>query len=536
MELSYVWHAVKRFWWAVVICAVLGTAFGLTRVKPMEFTSRSTLQINSSSNSSEAQDRRVATEVGRLSTPEFAEKVAGAIHKDGITGDDIQRDVIVANTTGSDLIDIIVTAKSGPLAQLIAKKYVATYLGLTPKQGTDSPQVANLKSQRDAVQRQLDQLNIEIDRARPNVPADLTSRAATLQSVVGSLASSIATAQPTDSGGPATVVQSGTNPRATGKGKVRTVAPFMLAALFAGVLLAVVLARLSRWVLDGEEVEEILGVPVHGRLPQGLNDAVRHGRWWRVSPETATFFEELCTRVESCERRGRGITVLVAGSEATTNSIAVAALMSSRFGLWGLDVVFGGADGDATDLFNRLGRPRQNLTGVIAEADSETTTRIRQLPRPPLADEDGDAASAASQMTFVGMSDEADALALRRYGPEAVLGVLSDAFDVVVLAVGPLLEARAAAQLANLVDVVVLAVPVERQSRKRLQAVARQVAGRRGSLIVVDDRDGKGGTGEPVDAFAGLANQAPTPTTAPQAAPRPPGQGIERPGSLGGSA
>jgi hypothetical protein len=303
--------------------------------------------------------------------------------------------------------------------------------------------------------------------------------------------------------------------------------------LFAGVLLAVILARTSRLVLDAEEVEEILGVPVHGRLPKDVNAAVRNGRWWNVPPDTSVFLEELCTRVESCERRGRGLTVLVAGSETNTSSIPLAALMSSRFGSWGLEVVFGGADGQSTDLFNRLGRPRQNLTGVIAEADSETTTRLRQLPR---SSSDDDATPDASQMTFVGMSDEADALALRRYGPESVLALLSDAFDVIVLTVGPLLEARAAAQLAQLVDVVVLAVPVKRQSRKRLQAVARQLSDRRGSLIVVDDDavESPGtpaatyGTGDiPRDTGTGTGTAAPFPS---QDHP------INRPGSVGGSA
>jgi predicted dinucleotide-binding enzyme len=137
-------------------------------------------------------------------------------------------------------------------------------------------------------------------------------------------------------------------------------------------------------------------------------------------------------------------------------------------------------------------------------------------------------------MTFVGMSDDADALALRRYGPESVLAILADAFDVVVLAVGPLLEARAAAQLAQLADVVVLAVPVQNQSRKRLQAVARQLANRRGSLIVVDDRDGKGAPASVADYTQAMkAEPGPAPEAAPFAAKESP---IERPGSIGGSA
>src|SRR5262249_31587075 len=154
-------------------------------------------------------------------------------------------------------------------------------------------------------QNQLNAVNDQIDAAGGRASAALTSRQATLQSTVNTLTSSIASAQPTNSGASATVVEPGTDPIASGKGKLRSVAPFALAALLAGVLLAVVLARLSGRVLDAEEVEEILGVPVHGRMPKEMDTSVRHG-WWNVPPDTAAFLEELCTRVESCERRGRG--------------------------------------------------------------------------------------------------------------------------------------------------------------------------------------------------------------------------------------
>jgi capsular polysaccharide biosynthesis protein len=506
MELSYVFNAVRRYWWIVVACAIAGAGIGYSQAKPVQFVSRATLSIDPSSPgaspnaAAESPDRFIATEVGVLTSQDFAVAVAKQLGPDE-SPIGLQRLVTITNRSGTDIVDVVAKTPNGERSRAIVNAYIDVYTERVKAEAAreQAALVAAYDGSMQGVRQQLAKVDSEISQALApylngpgvlptidQVRPDLATQKASLQNQLNTLQQSKTTAQLAGpSIGSTQVIEPGTDPVATGRRKIMIVGPFTAAALLAGVFLVVLLARLSRRVLDAEEVGEIMGQPVLGRLPRGLAPSVARGRWWRLPPEIAVFLDELCTRVESSERRGRGLTVLVAGAEPDSNADIVAASMAARFGLWGLDVVLADADPRAAELFVRSGTPRQSITAVIAEADS-ATTRLRPAVPPEAGSE---AASAPRRMTLVGMSDEADAVALRRNGPEKVLSILSERCDVVIVSAGPLLEARTSAQLAQMADVVVLVVPVRRQIRRRLHAVAQLLEGRRGELVVVDDND-----------------------------------------------
>jgi capsular polysaccharide biosynthesis protein len=546
MELSYVWHAVKRFWWAVVICALLGTAFGLSRAKPMAFMSRASINVDSGtpgiSGTAVSADRHVASEAAAIMSRSFADDVKGRLPKRfrvAVGSEDLSKDVVVTNDLTSNIVNIVVNARSAALAEAIANAYAKTYLAKVDGSENVVIDAKNLEIAQN--QNALARIDREIGDELARNPSVTTIEVldptlATKRQQLANQSQQLSTelAQlPEPSTDATKILDPGSRPVLAGKGKIRSVLPLTIAAAFAGVLLAVLLARLSRRVLDIEEVEEILGEPVHARLPRQFATTVGRAGLGGVSPDAAAFLDELCTRVEASDRRDRGLTVLVAGSDASTNSVPLAAAMATRFRSWGLDVVFGGGGVEAAALFDRLERPRQSLAGVIAEADAQASPQVHHLSP---ATTHGEKLPAKSQFAFVGLSDEADAVALRRYGAAPVLSVLAENFDIVVLAVGSFLEARAAAQLIQLVDVVVLTVPVNHQQRRRLQTVARQLVRRRGSLIVIEDRDGnKGGAARfrMPDIFKGVPEQ---PNVEDPARGPIQQQTIVPPDALGGSA
>jgi hypothetical protein len=273
---------------------------------------------------------------------------------------------------------------------------------------------------------------------------------------------------------PPSVIEPGTAPVIVGRRALMVVGPVVVVAGLGGVFLAVLLARLSRRVLDAEEVAETVGVPLAGRIPGGLAAfRKRSDPQWVPPSQMARFLDELCTRAEAAPRAAEALTVLVTATEPRPDSVALAAAMAGRFARVGMEVALVDADPRATALYGSLAGRHLTLSEAFALHDAPAAETDRPDER----------------LVFVGIADDADAVALRRNRPERVLAALGHMRDVVVVAGAPLLQAGTSVQLAQRVDVVVLVVAVDRQDRRRLDAVIRTIEGRSGQLLVVDGRD-----------------------------------------------
>ncbi|MEP6624207.1 MAG: hypothetical protein ABJC79_07175 [Acidimicrobiia bacterium] len=500
MELSYVIHAARRYWKFVVACAVIGAIFGYTQLASPSWASRATLSINAGSDAAagDTPDRHVATEIGVLTSEEFAVRVAKKLGK-GTTARSLLADVTVNQQSGADLVDIVAHDASGDRARAIVTAYATTYAndvtdsGLRRRDEVARRYDARLAAARDelaGVDAQIEGALAQYDSARggaagptiDQIKPDLASHTAVLLDQVTQLTNERARALLGASAvNSARIIERGTDPVLDGRSKIMVLGPFTFAALLGGGFLAVVMARVSPRVLDGEEAAELVGAPLFGRLPVdfgvGMTDAGR-----TVDIDDAVFLNELCARLESTSRSGPALTTLVVGTEHVAASSALARSLAATLEMRGISNFCADIDVRRLDEFAPTpSQPSLRGIGPGGASASETTN-----PSP------------SGRPTLVAKVVEVGAAFVREHGPAATLDTLSEGREVVIVAAGSLLEAPASAEFASLADLVILVVPTQIQTRRRLQIVAQQIAHRSGPVLVVDDgRDHRttGGTG-----------------------------------------
>ena len=489
MELSYVLHAAKRYWKVVMACALLGAVFGYLQLAAPAYTSRATISVSAGSDAAagDTPDRHVATQIGVLTSQEFAAKVAKRLGQ-GLTARALLADVTVSQQSGTDLVDIIARDANGSRARAIAGAYATQYAtdvtdtGLKHRDAVTRRYDGRLATARDDLARVDASIEITLAQynatsggaARPTIEEikpDLASQRSVLLDQVTQLTNDRARALVGASGvSSARIIERGTDPRLEGKSSTMVLGMFTLAALFGGVFLSVVLARVSPRVLDGEEAAELVGAPLFGRLPAefgtGMSDAGS-----TVGIDDAVFLNELCARVESTTRSGPALTALVVGTEHVADSSSLARALAATLEARGVSTFCADIDVRKVDEFAPI--PAQpTLLRVTTENGRDATSGPT---------------GASSRPTLVTKVADVSAAFVREHGPKVALETMSAGRDVVIVAAGSLLEAPASAEFADLVDLVVVVVPTHLQTRRRLQIIAQQLAHRSGPVLVVED-------------------------------------------------
>jgi capsular polysaccharide biosynthesis protein len=527
MQLSYVLSAARRYWWVVVACALVGALVGYPSGKRPEFMSRATFSVTSpGASSGDAADRFVATQVSLLGSQEFLASVAKSLGP-SFTARELSRVVTVAPRSGTNIIDALATTPDGARSKRITKQYLSTYVktvdasssGRTSDISTDFDlQLASLRSQLADVDAEIKQAMSPYLVGNQPVPAveqvrpDLASKKSLLVDAYDQVNATKAAALNGSTSESVQVIEAGTDPIPIGQRSILKLGVFTVAAFLAGLFLAVVLARMSRRVLDEEEITEITGKPVVGRLPNGLVRRPGDTKSFEVPPEAALFAEELCTRVEGATRRGHSLRIIVAGSEHVAHSSVLAASMAYAFGRWGLNVAYIDADphSDAvvpspmteritgTELLERVAANAQEAGGLAKPAwifgtigNSSRDAGIDAPPVRALLDSNKKRSTEATQLTVIDMSSTSDAVALRRNGPDEVLGSLENDHDVAIIGSGSMLDNPIANQFIPSVDAIVLVVPLRCQTRQRLRAIVQQLSGFTGTVLIVNDRDAR---------------------------------------------
>ncbi len=517
MELSYVLHAAKRYWKVVMACALLGVVFGYLQLAAPAYTSRATISVSAGSDAAagDTPDRHVATQIGVLTSQEFAAKVAKRLAK-GMTARTLLADVTVSQQSGTDLVDIIAKDADGSRARAIAGAYATLYASDVTDTGLRHRDAVTLRydgrlasAQQDlarvdaAIETTLAQYNaISGAAARPTIEEikpDLASQRSVLLDQVTQLTNDRARALVGASGvSSARIIERGTDPILEGKSSIVVLGMFTLAALLGGVFVSVVFARLSPRVLDGEEAAELVGAPLFGRLPTDFGTGMTHAGA-TVGIDDAVFLNELCARLESTTRSGSALTALVVGTEHVADSSSLARALAATLETRGISTFCADIDVRKVDEFTPI--PAQPTLRRV-------TTENGPDPAPVPS-------GAGVRPTLVAKVADVNAAFVREHGPRVALETMSAGRDVVIVAAGSLLEAPASAEFADLVDLVVVVVPTHLQTRRRLQIVAQQLAHRSGPILVVDDgRDHHGGgtshrTSVLTRARIGITNAAP---------------------------
>ncbi|HEX6658016.1 MAG TPA: hypothetical protein VF065_08035, partial [Ilumatobacter sp.] len=249
-----------------------------------------------------------------------------------------------------------------------------------------------------------------------------------------------------------------------------------------GLIATVIWARLSPMVLDERQAEAILGRPVVGSFPRLRSLARSRRNALEALPKQAVrFVDELCVRAEANAEIGKALTVAVVGTERAAAATTIALAMAGRYGANGSSVVLIDADTrrpEISALYNARGGIPELLANVMVEAGGPALRRGRFDPLTP---------TPVGEVSVLGLGDKSAAMALRRQNVPDLLEAASGYANVHVVVIdgGPMLDAASTVQLCQLVDAVVLAVPLKQQRIEGLVTVAAQLENRRGELLPV---------------------------------------------------
>jgi MinD-like ATPase involved in chromosome partitioning or flagellar assembly len=231
------------------------------------------------------------------------------------------------------------------------------------------------------------------------------------------------------------------------------------------------LARRSGRVLDIEEVEDVLGTPIAATIPRSSRVNDRSNLLADpLSNSLVPVIHELCVRAEAGESNG-GLTIAVVGAEAAAGVTTVAAAMAAHFGGQGVDVLLVDLDTAHPEL-SRLAGGESNGSDALLVPDRPNRSRARKDGA--LAEVTIEAVETnAPGVSFAGVGMEPARIS--RDSTERVVGATRRSAGVVVFDGGALLNAASSLRLAELVDVVVVAVPIKRQRSNTLAIVGQQL-------------------------------------------------------------
>lgn len=543
MELAFVASALRRRFWVLTLCVLLGSLPGLLADAPESTTFRSTsiLFVAEPTRFGETvfdadPDRYVLSQIEVLESESLSDRVASRVAAQfgsDLTGSAVSTLTSIEHNPGTDIVEITAEAESGEMAAAIAQAYAELYVEGIATTDQDQEQRADLVQQIQDLENRLRGLDERLQEAlEPFLPRDgdatpdpippaemvdpdaVSQRTLVLDEVVRLRAS----LNELDQQSRLRVNSEIISPASIPDEPVTPPLNFLLigglvAGILGGVIVALTWARFSTKVLDDDAAEEILGAPVVSELPYYRSLARNPLAAFQSLPRSAApIVDQLCVRAESLARIGEPLTVVVTGTMRNAGSTTLAMAMAERFAAGGSSVVL--IDGDVHDprittVFN--GQADGGVPAIVASGGALTDQRGRTaLTR-----------TMDPAVSVLGLGPDRSSAALRRDTVPTVLDVARRNGDIVVIDGGPALDLASTLQFANLVDAVVLAIPLSRQKADPLTDLARQLGSLQEKLLPVltapSRRSAKGSTSRPdgaagrnaVDAANGRANVVP---------------------------
>jgi Mrp family chromosome partitioning ATPase len=515
VELSFIFHALRRFWWVVVVCILLlgGVALAVANELVGKYESKAVLLIAPPTGtpvpSSENPDRYIVGQLSVLASDSFTSTVAAALN-DGTTVLGIQTAMTVAQSPSSDVVTITVSDVDPQRAQKIADTVVTLYFDQLNAfvSGSQATEIAKIDNRILSVQSELAEVYTGIAKAikpylaagtfneNQNIPTpeqlvpDLASRRdnllaqatqlATIRSQLESSAAPHVTSE---------VVQAASLPTS------RTVLPrklILAGGLFGGaaggLVLALIMARLSRWLLDDEHAEEVLDEALVGWLPREPGVKNRSASLEHLPLSLKPIVEMICVRAEANAVANEALTIAVVGTERGAGATTLALAMANRYATGGSEVLVIDADGNEPELSRAFPEDSIGLTDMMAMKHDSAAHLLptKLLPR-------GSATPAPPTLPschipglhLVTRQSRADVDALRRFDIRQIIAEASHHAGLVIFDAGALFGTASSIHLSQIADVVVLAVPLRRQRVRGLTLVAQQLQNRRGQLLPV---------------------------------------------------
>lgn len=490
MELAFIFSAIRRYWWVVIAFAIIGAVPGLLGGGgATSYESHGALLVSPPADLAVTYagdpDRYVVGQLRVLRSTELADSVAARLGD--TTGAVVGSLVRFGHESETDIVDVVAETADPAFSKRIVDAYLEEYVELIETQiaGTLEPidqSIADVRSQLDEVNGQIQEAMRPYLEAQPAAPGDafppipgidqvapsLATQQSLLQGSLLTLLNERATVETNTTRSVAgTIVQSGTVPTAaTTESSVVPVAIGVVAGGFAGLLVAVLIARLSPRVLDDAQAEEILGQPVVGTFPRDTALAADLRVALEDPPATVMpFVDSLSVRTEASSS-GEVLTVLVVGTQRAAGATTLASVLANGFAGNGASVLLVDAD-----------QQRPILTSLFSGPVPAPPTTRRRTAKPPRKLLKGVKATIVANLRVANFGSSLASSTMRRRHVGEGLEEARGQADVVILDGGPLMASSSTLELARICDAVVLVVP-RRQKVRQLVTIAGELSPR----------------------------------------------------------
>lgn len=486
MELSFVFAALKRRWWIVLIFAELGVlpfVLGGGPATTSVFESEARLEIlapNDARTTASQPDRYLLSQIEVLQSRQLAEAVAERLgDPDGVRG--VIRSSGFEHVPETDVVVVSVRQTDAENARRVAQEIVDTYISnlRAAESALVEPDLARLDSEIAASRAALAEVNERIreafapylslttDQPRqiPNETVLVPNEAAERQFLLADILRleqerNALVNQPSQIN--TSVIQNATLPTSpiTETGGVFEIAAF-IGMLLLGISAALLWARFSPKVLDEQHAAEILGQPVVASLKK--SKALKRDplvAFTRLPQDLILSVDQIAVQAEALASLDRPLTIAVVGSQRGAASTTTSVALAARFAAAEYSVLL--VDADRRDPW---------ITEVFGAGDHGGVTAL--LGQNPDKVDEIFTRTSEPDVRVLGLGGSG--ASLRREAMPSLVEASRKAANIVIFDGGPLLDAASTVELCNVVDAVVLVIPLSDARSDDLAVVARQL-------------------------------------------------------------
>jgi Mrp family chromosome partitioning ATPase/capsular polysaccharide biosynthesis protein len=487
MELSFVIAALKRRLWVVLVFAQLGALpfiFGSNPASEQTvYESEALISVlppDDARTAGAQPDRYVLSQIEVLSSPELSGEVAELLGiPDG--GGLVRRNTTIAQVTDTDVVSVTVRLGDAEQAREVAQAVADVYLDRLAAQveATRLPDLDRYNSELITLRGQLESINARLleimqpylnalavtggavpqpSTVAPNEVAeqgfiiDEIRRVELQRSTLQNQASPINT----------NIVQNATlpqNPVQQSAG-IFNVA-FLIAMTLLGITIALVWARLSPKLLDELHAAEVLGIPVVAKIKR--SKALKQDplvAFHRLPQDLINSVDQIAVQAEALAVIDRPLTIAVVGAQRGAGTTTTAAALAARFAAAEYSVLL--VDADRRDPW---------ISDVMASTEHGGLPALIGLT--PVGADRIFSRTSEPDVRVLGLAG--NGAALRRETVPLLVERTREAANVVIFDGGPLLDAASSVELTNLVDAVVLTIPLSEARIDDLTVVTRQL-------------------------------------------------------------
>ncbi len=477
MEIGYIFAVIRRYWWITAVLALLGLAAGYTLASPGVAKYESSALVVLPEPTSGSPERQIASQLVVLGSQVVRE---GAAERVGLDPDDplLTDAVSVGVLTGTNVVQVTALTTSPQLSADLANAVVDEYQELLSANAATVSETEReaLDTEIDVLGRSLADLDARIAEVLApfltsesltiptieQVAPDLSSqRSVVLDQYRNAVTARSELERRVDVASPNEVLQRAEPATAPNTGSRKLIAAAgLVAGALLGVAAAVVVARLSKRVLDISEVAAVLGTPAVARAPADSALVRSPVELSELRPESVRFLRELCVQAESLGAGANPTVIAVAGSQPEAGTADLASAMANWYASLGLDTVLLSSDGDRAE-------PRSLRQAGILPLDDEWRVGddLESLQ----------AERVANHLVHCSLSSLGAATSMRLGSLASTLERAGALGGIVVVDGGPLLGSSATLQLVQDAHSVVLVVPIRRQDAESLTTVGRML-------------------------------------------------------------